>query len=239
MVDDIFGQRRAAEPEPVDVTPPARPQSKREPRNRPDGDEPDGRDGQRGPRRSNGRRTRRVVAGSLVAAVGLVGTGLIGSTTVEVLRQKDATLTAPAEAAGLVRDDSEDARTTAEYLSTAFAAGIDLDRSIGVVYSGRGDERRSVLLFGGTTLLWSPERDLDTLLEMLGDEQGTVTGIREVPAGPYGGVMKCGATPTDDGDMPVCGWADHGSVAVAVFPGRSVDESAKLLTELRAAMQRR
>ena len=51
--------------------------------------------------------------------------------------------------------------------------------------------------------------------------------------------MKCGSTPTDDQEMPVCGWADHGSIAVALFPGRTVDESAELLVELRAELQQR
>jgi hypothetical protein len=39
--------------------------------------------------------------------------------------------------------------------------------------------------------------------------------------------------------MTVCGWADHGSLAVAMFPGRGIDESAGLLRKMRDAMQRR
>ena len=47
----------------------------------------------------------------------------------------------------------------------------------------RRDDKRSVLLFGGTTLLWQPERDLDSLFRLMADETGGVTGLREVPAG--------------------------------------------------------
>lgn len=220
MVEDIFGGRRAGDAEPIDVTPQQQ--------------EPAG--SSRQPERST--RTRRIVIGSVVA-VGLLGVGLFGSTGWRMLQQKDASLTTPAQAAGLVRDDSEQARDTADYLHNAFAAGIDLDRSTAVVYRDADVAERSVLVFGGTTMLWSPERDLDALLGLVGDEEGSVAGLREVPAGPLGGVMKCGSTPTDDQEMPVCGWADHGSIAVALFPGRTVDESAELLVELRAELQQR
>jgi len=39
--------------------------------------------------------------------------------------------------------------------------------------------------------------------------------------------------------MPVCGWADHGSLALAMFPGRSVDDSARLFVDIRSAAQTR
>ena len=86
-----------------------------------------------------------------------------------------------------------------------------------------------MLVFGGTTLLWQPERDLDSLFGLMADETGEVTGLREVDAGRLGGVMKCGTTSGQGGDFAVCGWADHGSVVMAMFPGRSVDEAAGLL----------
>ncbi|WFE29832.1 hypothetical protein O7623_11880 [Solwaraspora sp. WMMD791] len=226
MVDDIFGGRRAhQDPVPLDVTPPARDAA---------GDGPgDGSDRQ--PRTG---RTRRIVIGAVVAT-GLLGAGLFGSATLRILQQKDATLVPTPEAAGLVRDNSTSARDTAEYLHSAFAAGIDLDRSSAVVYRDPADPDRSVLFFGGTTTLWSPERDLDTLIGLVGDEEGAVSGLRGVPAGRYGGVMKCGSTPADAEEMPVCGWADHGSIAVALFPGRTVDEAADLLQRLRDDIQQR
>jgi len=33
--------------------------------------------------------------------------------------------------------------------------------------------------------------------------------------------------------MTVCGWADHGSIAVALFPGRTLDEAADLMRQMR------
>ncbi|MFI7212626.1 hypothetical protein [Micromonospora maritima] len=183
-------------------------------------------------------RRRKIVLAALVAA-GLAGAGALGLGGWRVVQEKDAQLTQPAEVAGLTRDDSDRARSTADYLRDGFAADIELDRSFGAVYTDPGDAKRSVLLFGGTTLLWQPERDLDTLFGLMADETGKVAGLREVDAGRLGGVMKCGTTSGDGGDFAVCGWADHGSVAMGMFPGRPVDDAATLFRRLREGIQSR
>ncbi|SBT46142.1 hypothetical protein [Micromonospora auratinigra] len=183
------------------------------------------------------RRRRIALAAALV--VGLAGAGALGVGGWRVLSQKDTSLEPPAAVAGLTRDDSERARSTADYLRNGFSADIDLDRNFGTIYSDPADAKRSVLVFGGTTLLWQPERDLDSLFGLMADETGKVTGVREVDAGRLGGVMKCGTTSGDGGDFAVCGWADHGSVVMGMFPGRGVDESAALFRRLREVIQHR
>lgn len=184
------------------------------------------------------RRTRRIVLGSLLA-VGLVGAGFMGTVGWRINQQKDAALVTPQEVAGLRLDESERARETAEYLRTAIGARIDLDESIGVVYTDPASASRSVLLFGGTTLIWTPGSDLDTLFDVLADDTGAVKGLHEVDAGDLGGVMKCGESVAPEGNTTVCGWADHGSVVLAMLPGRTQDEGAKLLLEIRDAIQTR
>ncbi|MCM0677087.1 hypothetical protein NCC78_20685 [Micromonospora phytophila] len=185
-------------------------------------------------------RSRRLrLAWATAALVGLAGTAVLGTFGWRVAQQKDTELSTPAQVAGLSRDDSDRARSTADYLRSGFAADIELDRSFGTVYRDPADERRSVLVFGGATLLWQPERDLDSLFGLLTDETGKVTGLREVPAGRLGGVMKCGTTSGDGGDFAVCGWADHGSVVMAMFPGRSVDDAGELFRKLRDGIQTR
>ncbi|MFR9780249.1 hypothetical protein ACL02O_29860 [Micromonospora sp. MS34] len=183
-------------------------------------------------------RRRRIALGAALV-VGLAGLGALGVGGWRVLAQKDTSLNPPVKVAGLTRDDSERARTTADYLRDGLAADIDLDRTFGTVYGDPADAKRSVLIFGGTTLLWQPERDLDSLFGLMADDTGKVTALREVNAGRLGGVMKCGTTGGDGGDFAVCGWADHGSVVMAMFPGRSVDDSATLFRQLREAVQRR
>ncbi|SCF47137.1 hypothetical protein [Micromonospora mirobrigensis] len=201
-----------------------------------DSEEPDRRP------RSRGRRVALGVVGAALT-VGVAASAVWGW---QVLREKDTRLDTPTRVAGLERDDSERARSTADYLRSGFAADIDLDRSFGTVYrdtaNGGGTAAgagRSVLVFGGTTLLWQPERDLDSLFGLMADETGKVGGLRAVDAGDLGGVMKCGTTEGDGGDFAICGWADHGSVAMAMFPGRSVDDAGSLFRRMRDGMQTR
>jgi hypothetical protein len=206
--------------QPIDVTPPPH-----EPVEEP----------QTTPRR---RRTRRIVLGSLLA-VGLVGAAFIGTVGWRVMQQKDASLETPPEVAGLRLDQSQQAQETAEYLRTAIGARIDLDQSIGVVYTDPANSSRTVLLFGGTTLIWTPGGDLDTLFDVLSDDTGAVTNLHDVDAGELGGVMKCGESVAPEGNTTVCGWADHGSVVLALLPGRGQDEGGQLLREIRGTIQSR
>ena len=181
-------------------------------------------------------RTRTIVLSSLLA-VGLAGASVLGYAGWRISSQKDATLTVPTTVAGLTVDTSEEGRSTGEYLQTALSADVDLDHAVGAVFSDASG--KDVLFFGGTTLFWTPEDDLDTAFGLVSDDQGAVTGLHEVPAGELGGTMKCGTTKSDGADLPVCGWADHGSLALAMFPGRTVEESAKLLGDIRTAAQQR
>jgi hypothetical protein len=182
--------------------------------------------------------TRTIVLASLLA-VGLAGAAVLGTAVWRIAAQKDTTLTAPAEAAGLRRDDSEYAVTTAESLRTALTAEVDLDEAVGAVYTDPASKDRSVLFFGGTTLFWTPADDLDTAFDLFKDAAGAVTGLAEVPAGALGGTMKCGTAASPDGDIAVCGWADHGSLALAMFPNRTAAESAPLLRAIRETAQTR
>jgi hypothetical protein len=175
-----------------------------------------------------------IVLSSLLAA-GLAGAAVLGWATWQISSQKDATVTTPAQVGGLRLDDSQGGRDTADYLQSALSAEIDFDQAVGGVYTDSAGH--DVLFFGGTTLIWSPGSDLEKAFGLISDDQGAVTGVHDVPAGKYGGTMKCGTTETADGAMPVCGWADHGSLALAMFPARTEPESAKLLLQIRDAAQ--
>lgn len=200
------------------------------------GSDDEGDDRGRTPQRSS--RTKRIVLAGLLA-IGVAGAAVIGTSAVRIVNQKDASLVAPPEVGTLRIDRSENGLQTADYLSTALSADVDLDRSIGAVYTDGGTSERGVLFFGGTTLIWTPEADLDTAFNLIADDQGAVTGLHDVDAGELGGTMKCGATESPEGDISVCGWADHGSLALAMFPNRTEDESAQLLLDIRNAAQTR
>ncbi|GIH11339.1 hypothetical protein Rhe02_94060 [Rhizocola hellebori] len=173
----------------------------------------------------------------LAAAVIVIG-AFFGPTVLRVLSQKGATLTMPDAVGGLTRDDSDAAKATANDLVTALRASIELDNSAAAVYTSAD---QTVMLFGGTTLLWNPEAELDTVLTLMEDkdEQG-IRDLKTVDPGPLGGVMKCGLTEElSASSMAVCGWADHGSIALALFPARTADEAAGLMRDLRAASLKR
>ena len=180
-------------------------------------------------------RTKTIVLSSLLA-VGLAGAAVLGYSAWRIASQKDATLSTPGEVAGLTLDTSDNGKETAEYLRTALSAEVDLNEAVGAVYTGGGG-KQNVLFFGGTALIWTPGDDLETAFGLISDNQGSVTDLHSVSAGKLGGTMKCGTTKTDDGDMSVCGWADHGSLALAMFPNRTDSDAAKLMAQIRDAVQ--
>lgn len=183
-------------------------------------------------------RARRIVLASLLL-VGLAGAATLGVTGMRILQQKDATLRPPASVAGLSRDNSASAAETAESLRAALTAGIDLDETTAAVYTDGAGRDRDVFLLGGTSLLFSPERTLDDALDLVRGQGTETSGMHEVDAGDLGGVMKCGTLTMPEGRMAACGWADHGSVAVAMFLRRDVEEAAVLTRQLRDATQTR
>jgi hypothetical protein len=197
-----------------------------------------GRDESEEPAAAPTRNTVRTVVLSSLLVVALAGAGTLAWFGWQVNSQRQTTLSTPAKIGVLTLDDSEQATSTADYLQAALNAEIPMDKAVGAVYSGA--DEKSVLFFGGTTLLWSPESDLDSAFNLVNDDQSTVTEVKEVDAGEFGGTMKCGvARSQTDGDMTVCGWADHGSLALAMFPNRPEPEAAPLMREIRAATQTR
>lgn len=187
-------------------------------------------------------RRRRAVWGAMVVLLLLlVVIGVVfGPTEWRLFQARGTRLDTPKQAAGLTLDDTSDARDTADYLRTVLDARIALHSTTGAVYQDAGGAARSVILIGGTGLASNPGHRLDIALSLISDESGSVTGVRQVPAGPLGGAMKCGTTATDGGgSMTVCGWADYGSVALALLPGRTVDEAAALTRDLRGAVEHR
>ncbi|MEU8244602.1 hypothetical protein AB0C07_40635 [Actinoplanes missouriensis] len=183
-----------------------------------------------------GRKVRMVLLGTLLVAIG-AGSVTLGYVGWQVNTQRHTTLSTPSTIGDLTLDDSEDAGSTADYLRSAISAEITLDKAVGAVYTGA--DERNVLFFGGTKLLWSPDKELDNAFTLLGDEESPVTGLTDVDAGDLGGTMKCGTTTSDGTTLAVCGWADHGSLAVAMFLDRTESDAATLMRQIRTATQTR
>jgi hypothetical protein len=179
---------------------------------------------------------RRIVLLALLV-VALAGVGTLVYTAWLMNSQKDASLSTPDTIGNLQLDKSDDGQQTAEYLQTALDAAVNLHQTVGAVYKDTASG--NILFFGGTATIWSPESQLDTAFGLISDKQGAVTGLHKVDAGHFGGTMKCGTTKSDNGNLTVCGWADHGSLALAMFPNDPESAAAPLLRQIRDATQTR
>jgi hypothetical protein len=188
--------------------------------------------------RSTFLRPRNLVLISLGVVLLLV-IGIFGPTAWEVWAERDVHIATPARINSLELDDSQGAHDTVDYMQNAIKTSVTLDRTTGAVYAESSGDSKSVVFVGGTGTLVTPNEALDKSFGLITDEAGGVDGVHEVEAGPLGGTMKCGTTTTDGNGMAVCGWADHGSLGIAMFPNRKVDESAELLRTMRKAMQTR
>ena len=178
--------------------------------------------------------TRWIVIGALAGVLVIVTGSLIGW---RILSGPDTKLTTPDTVAGLHHETDADAVQTAEYMRDAIVANASLRNGVGAVYADPAAQGRDVLFFGGTGSVGSPAGALNGAFGLLNDQTGSVSGIHPVAAGPMGGVMRCGTSNGDGAPIPVCGWADGGSLALAMFPGRSLDEAAGLMLQLRTATE--
>jgi len=208
----------------------------------PAGDEPAGSDlsarEEAGTRRGTRfRLVRNVLLAVLLATMVVVGV-LFGPTAWQLLREKNTTIVTPPQVVGLTRDDAAD-QAGLDYLRSGMSAGTPVDHTVAAVYSPPGDRAHNVLFIGGTGLMLHPDRALDSMFGLVNDQTDGVETVRSEPPGPLGGILRCGTTRIDADTVAVCGWADHGSIAVAMFAGRGVDEAADMLLHMRAAMQRR
>nr|MDT0662345.1 hypothetical protein [Micromonospora sp. DSM 115978] len=145
--------------------------------------------------------------------------------------QYPASATLPAEVADLkLRDDTaseRDAQTLAQEMRAAHWLAED---TFAGVYSAPGNKR--ITVFGATGFRLSPESDVEAEMTRLG-EQFALTGVESVETGTRGEYQRCGVGRFDGTDVVVCAWADHGSIAAGVFTRLSVQDSARLLAELR------
>lgn len=180
----------------------------------------------------------------LIVAGGLVVVLVIGAMAgLLVFRphlsgEHPASLSTPPQVAGLDLATDPFLEDAAVQMSAALSSEIDLDDAIAAFYFDPADDDRLVLLAGGTGPLRDPDGALDDAFDEAGVGMG-ITDVDDVDAGPMGGTAQCGVTAVEDLAASVCGWADHGSVVVAIFLNRSVAEGTALLQEIRSEILER
>jgi hypothetical protein len=150
--------------------------------------------------------------------------------------QYPATAATDAAVAGLTAvDDGSADKIVSRLRGTVDTEQIDEAR-FSVVY--RDMSKRRVTVFGTTRLVTDPKKALDASMTQL-TSQLQLSDVHKVDAGPLGGQERCGTGRLDGRSVAVCAWADHGSVGVGLFAGRSVEGSAPTLQEIRAAIIQR
>ena len=147
-----------------------------------------------------------------------------------------ASIAAEADVPGLTRSKDAARQKTADALLGKVESEQWDEASASVLYTD--NRQRGATLLATTRFIWNPEKDLTArFADLTGDLK--ITGDAEVDAGPLGGYKRCGTGTLSGRTVAVCGWADHGSLAVAVFGSRTVDESSTLLDTIRGAVLKR
>jgi hypothetical protein len=147
-----------------------------------------------------------------------------------------ASIAAEADVPGLARSEDDARQKTADTLLGKVESEQWDEASYSVIYTD--SRQRGATLLATTRFIFDPEKNLTaTFASLTGDLK--ITGDAEVDAGTLGGYKRCGTGTLSGRTVAVCGWADHGSLAVAVFGNRSIDESSTLLDTIRAAVLKR
>ncbi|WP_433210275.1 hypothetical protein ACQP00_47305 [Dactylosporangium sp. CS-047395] len=152
--------------------------------------------------------------------------------------QYPASVNVDAGVAGLTRLTDAGSKKTAEQLQTALTSDHLDESGFTVAYQDNADGKAKILVFGATRFITDPARDLDASLGKLGTKI-QVQNVRDVEPGVLGGEQRCAASRLDGRPATVCGWADHGVIAIAVFAGKTVDEASRSMQSIRAAIVNR
>lgn len=154
----------------------------------------------------------------------------------QIYDQYPATAATDAAVTGLTAVDD----ATADKAVSRLRGAIDTEQideaRFSVVY--RDTNKRRVTVFGTTRLVTDPKKAIDsTMTQLTGELQ--LADVHKVDAGPLGGQERCGTGRLDGRAISICAWADHGSMGVGLFSGRSIESSSPMLQEIRAAIIQR
>lgn len=187
-------------------------------------------------------RTSRVKILLAVLGVSVVVASLtLGPTVWRMVSQRSPELTVPPNVGTFTVHTSEVGKQASSDLITALRAEFDddLSNTVDAIYLDADQNvNKSVIIAAATVFLFNPEAELGTFMAIAGGS-GDSSQLTTVEPGPLNGHMKCGESGEGQDLLTYCGWADHGSIAIALFPGRSINEAAKLMVEIRGAIQKR
>lgn len=149
--------------------------------------------------------------------------------------QYPASVQADATVPGLTRTNDTAAKKAATDLQKALTSDHLDESGFTVTYQDAGNKQLRVLVAGATRFITDPTRDLEASVRKLPPAL-QVGAVRDVDPGVFGGEQRCATARYDSRSAAVCGWADHGVIALAVFPGKSVEQAASLTQNIRGSI---
>ncbi|MET8912290.1 hypothetical protein [Micromonospora sp. NPDC004551] len=145
--------------------------------------------------------------------------------------QYPATASLPEQLGSLrLRQDEGSQAAAAELKQQVRQAHLLAEDTFAGIYTTNDGKR--VTLFGGTGFRLSPESDAQAELDRLTDRY-TLKPSVPVETGVRGRYERCAVGRSDGDTVVVCTSVDHGSLATGVFTRLSVEDSGRLLDDLR------
>jgi hypothetical protein len=152
--------------------------------------------------------------------------------------QYPASVNTAATVPGLTRIDDASAKKTAEQLQKSLTSDRLDESGFTVTYQDASNRQQRVIVFGATRFITNPRRDLEASIRKLGTKV-QVSDVREVDPGPFGGEQRCAPGRLDGRSMTLCGWSDHGVIAIALFPGKSLEAASTATQNIRGSIIQR
>jgi hypothetical protein len=152
--------------------------------------------------------------------------------------QYPASVQVDATVPGLTRTNDAGAKKAATDLQKALTSDHLDESGFTVTYTDASNKSLRVLVAGATRFITDPTRDLEASVRKLPPALQVGT-VRDIDPGTFGGEQRCAAARFDGRSATVCGWADHGVIALAVFPGKSLEQAAALTHNIRGSIVRR
>ncbi|WP_431936823.1 hypothetical protein [Micromonospora sp. RP3T] len=129
-----------------------------------------------------------------------------------------------------LRQDERSRAAAEELKSQVRQADLLAEDTFAGIYAT--DDGKRVTLFGSTGFRLTPESDAEAELKRLAGDYALQASV-SVDTGVRGRYERCAVGRTDDDAVVVCTSVDYGSLTTGVFTRLSVDDSGRLLNELR------
>ncbi|WP_259276037.1 hypothetical protein [Micromonospora chalcea] len=129
-----------------------------------------------------------------------------------------------------LRQDERSQAAAEELKSRVRESNLLAEDTFAGIYTTNDGKR--VTLFGSTGLRFSPESDAKSEIDRLAGEYALKESV-SVETGVRGRYARCAVGRADGDSVVVCTSADHGSLTTGVFTRLSVDDSGRLLNDLR------